>query len=86
MGSGVRVWLAVDVGEDGSVVGYFSPTGQVPSFQGYLFANGFTDLTEVFFAPETYGYQPPPYFAGQLEQASALPRPGTDPGMDSSSW
>jgi len=72
--------------EDGAVVGYLSPTGLVPSFQGYLFANGFNDLTEDFFKPETYGYQPPPYFAGQSDPAGALPRPGTDPGMDSSGW
>ncbi len=71
--------------ENGTVVGYFAPTGLVPSFQGYLFANGFTDLTEDFFQPHTYGYEPPPYFSGQVERAG-IPRPGTAPGMDPPSW
>ncbi len=65
--------------EDGSVVGYFSPTNLVPTFQGYLFANGFTDLREEFFNPDTYGYQLPPYFSGQESQPIA--RPVTSPGM-----
>jgi pilus assembly protein CpaF len=69
-------------GEDGSVIGTFAPTGVVPSFQGYLYANGFTDLAEAYFQPETYGYPPPPYFAGQ--DARSLVRPGTAPGMEPS--
>ena len=69
-------------GEDGSVIGYFAPTGLVPTFQGYLFANGFQDLTEVFFQPETYGYPTPPYFSGQ--ELAAFARPSTSPGMDPS--
>ncbi len=80
----VFIYTQTDRLEDGSVVGYFSPTGIVPSFQGYLFANGFTDLREEFFQPATYGYTVPPYFAGQ--EAQPLVRPGTSPGMDPPSW
>lgn len=68
--------------EDGTVEGYLAPTGIVPAFQGYLFANGFTDLTEGFFAPETYGYPEPPYFSGQ--EAAPLANPSTSPGMEPS--
>jgi pilus assembly protein CpaF len=57
---------------DGSVVGYMAPTGLVPSFLGYLNANGYTDLTPAFFQPETYGYPPPPYFAGQRPREPEL--------------
>lgn len=81
----IFVYTQTGRGEDGSVVGYLAPTGLVPSFQGYLFANGFTDLTEEFFQPETYGYQPAPYFSGQ-EAQSSLGRPGTAPGMEPPSW
>ena len=63
-----------------------SPTGVVPSFQGYLFANGFTDLTEAFFKPEPYGYLPPPYFAGQAQTTSAAPKPASDTGTEPPSW
>lgn len=73
-------------GDDGAIMGYFSPTSLVPTFQGYLFANGFTDLSESFFQPETYGYRPPPYFNGQEAGGGPLTRSGTSPGMDPPSW
>jgi len=80
------IYTQTGKGEDGSVVGYLSPTGLVPTFQGYLFANGFTDLTEGFFQPETYGYTPPPYFSGQDAHGGGLTRSGTSPGMDPPAW
>jgi pilus assembly protein CpaF len=75
-------------GEDGTVFGYLSPTGLVPTFQGYLFANGFNDMTAEFFNPAAYGYPPPPYFSGQGEASPAggLQRAGTAPGMDNPAW
>jgi pilus assembly protein CpaF len=75
-------------GEDGTVYGYLSPTGLVPTFQGYLFANGFTDMTAEFFSPATYGYPPPPYYSGQDAPAAVggLQRSGTAPGVDNPAW
>jgi pilus assembly protein CpaF len=49
---------------DGRVVGYMAPTGIVPAFLPYLNANGYADLSEAFFRPETYGYPQPPFFSG----------------------
>lgn len=72
--------------EEGRVVGYMSPTGLAPTFLGYLVANGYSDLTEQFFQPETYGYAPPPYFAGKPEPSPGVPRPGTAPGMEIPNW
>jgi pilus assembly protein CpaF len=69
--------------DDGRVIGYLSPTGLSPTFTAHLLANGFTDLGEEFFQPETYGYESPPYFAGQ---ESGLASPSTSPGMESPSW
>lgn len=81
------VYTQTGRGDDGSVVGYMSPTTLTPTFQGYLFANGFTDLNEDFFSPETYGYVPPPYYSGQEAQnVGGLVRSGTSPGMDPPSW
>lgn len=80
------IYTQTGKGEDGSIMGYLSPTSLVPTFQGYLFANGFTDLTEGFFQPETYDYTPPPYFSGQEVQAGGLARTGTSPGMDPPAW
>jgi pilus assembly protein CpaF len=52
---------------DGTILGYASPTGLVPTFKDYLNANGYPDLTEEFFQPQTYGYAPPPYFTGIVD-------------------
>jgi pilus assembly protein CpaF len=80
------VYTQTGKGDDGTIMGYLSPTSLVPTFQGYLAANGFTDLTEEFFQPETYGYAPPPYYSGQDVQGGALTRTGTSPGMEPPAW
>jgi pilus assembly protein CpaF len=82
----IFVYTQTGRGEDGSVVGYLSPTGLVPNFQGYLFANGFTDMTEGFFQPEVYGYPPPPYFSGRDGGGGNVGRPGTAPAADPVTW
>jgi pilus assembly protein CpaF len=77
------IYTQTDRLDDGTVVGFFSPTSLVPTFQGYLFANGYRDLTEVFFRPETYGYSEPPYYLGK-EPTHQLSNPGTAPGAEPS--
>ncbi len=48
--------------EDGQIVGYHVPTGIRPTIQRKLLANGFTDMTDDFFDPATYGLEPAAYF------------------------
>ncbi len=50
--------------ENGKVQGYMAPTGVIPTIQRKLLANGLNDFTEEFFQPETYDYEPPPFFEG----------------------
>jgi pilus assembly protein CpaF len=45
---------------DGKIHGYHTPTGIIPNFVGRLRAYGFTDMTDEFFDPATYGLPPPP--------------------------
>jgi len=71
--------------EEGRVVGYMAPTGIRPTFQAYLNANGYSDLTEDFFRPETYGYPSPPFFSGQ-EEAPVDGDLRTHAGTGTPSW
>jgi pilus assembly protein CpaF len=61
------------------VQGYLSPTGVLPTFHGKIVADGFDDVTEMFFAPETYGYEPPRYFS---RSPSSNLTEDTSPGID----
>lgn len=47
---------------EGKIHGYHTPTGIKPHIQRKLLANGFTDMTDDFFNPATYGVEPPAYF------------------------
>ena len=58
---------------DAKVTGYLGPTGVVPTFQGKLAADGFEDMTEAFFQPETHGLPEPPYYSGKRSQPAAPP-------------
>ncbi len=57
--------------EEGRVIGYLAPTGVLPSFHRKLIANGFDDLDEFFFDPETYGLPAPPVFDGRASVGPA---------------
>ncbi len=64
---------------DAKVEGFLAPTGVVPTFQGKLAADGFDDMTEAFFKPETYGLPQPPYFTG--ERSDQQPKPTQASGL-----
>lgn len=48
--------------KEGKLHGYHSPTGMLPSFLPMLHSHGFSDITEEFFDPKSYGMPPPPAF------------------------
>lgn len=50
--------------EEGNILGYHAPTGIVPTFAAKARAYGFSDLTEEFFDPATYGVPAPPLLHG----------------------
>ncbi|MBK7864576.1 MAG: Flp pilus assembly complex ATPase component TadA [Archangiaceae bacterium] len=56
--------------EDGRMLGYHAPTGILPTFMTKARAYGFSDLTEAFFDPATYGLPPPPLVHGLGEQVT----------------
>jgi pilus assembly protein CpaF len=60
------LWLFIPVTKDdeGKILGYHAPTGILPSFLAKARAYGFTDLTDEFFDPRTYGLPPPPLIHG----------------------
>jgi pilus assembly protein CpaF len=60
------LWLFIPVtkDDDGKILGYHAPTGILPSFLAKARAYGFTDLTDEFFDPRTYGLPPPPLIHG----------------------
>lgn len=63
---------------DGTVCGFFAPTGIIPTFQSYLLANGYNEFSDEFFYPQTYGYPPPLFFTGHKNsQVSENTQPGT---------
>ncbi|MFT3841124.1 MAG: ATPase, T2SS/T4P/T4SS family [Myxococcaceae bacterium] len=66
------LWLFVPVtkDEDGNYLGYHAPTGILPHFLAKARAFGFTDLTEEFFDPATYGIPPPPLIHGLGEHSA----------------
>jgi hypothetical protein len=59
------VFTQTGIDPNGQVQGYLSPTGLLPTFHHKLVADGFTDLSEHFFQPETYGYPRPQHFLGR---------------------
>ncbi len=61
---------------DEKVEGYMAPTGVVPTFQSKLAADGFDDMIEAFFRPETHGLPQPPYFTGERSDAAPPPDDG----------
>ncbi len=50
--------------EEGRVLGYLAPTGVLPTFHRKLLANGFEDMQDYFFDPDTYGLPAPVVFDG----------------------
>ncbi len=66
------LWLFVPLAKasDGSVVGYHSPTGVIPTFLSKARAYGFETLDESFFDPATYNLPPPPLIHGLGEQVT----------------
>jgi pilus assembly protein CpaF len=55
------------------IVGQLAPTGVVPTFQRQLIADGFAELDDGFFQPQTYGYAAPAHFVGDPSPAPASP-------------
>jgi pilus assembly protein CpaF len=66
------LFLYIPVAKDaeGNVLGYHAPTGILPTFLAKARAYGFTDLTEEFFDPRTYGFPPPPLIHGLGENVT----------------
>jgi pilus assembly protein CpaF len=65
--------------ETGEIEGHLTPTGTPPSFYQRLVADGFEEMTEDFFRPETYGYPAPRYFQRAQSRSDAdLTQPGVD--------
>ena len=58
------LFVPVSKDEDGNILGYHAPTGILPTFMAKARAYGFTDLTEEFFDPASYGIPPPPLLHG----------------------
>ncbi len=58
------LWVFTPVAKDGqgNILGYHAPTGIIPNFVAKARAYGFSDLTDEFFDPATYGLPPPPQF------------------------
>lgn len=56
------IWVFCPLGkdEDGNLLGYHAPTGIVPHFAYRLRSNGFTEMDDKFFDPQTYGLPAPP--------------------------
>ena len=73
------IFTQTGVTREGKVQGYLAPTGVVPTFHAKMIADGYDYLTEEFFQPETYGYQPPKYFAGERPKKLS---PDTQPGVE----
>lgn len=78
------VFTQTQLDEAGRVQGYLAPTGLLPTFQAKLVADGFEDMQDAFFLPESYGYPPPSYFNGRrsiaLQAAAGLQAAGREPG------
>ncbi len=73
------VFTQSGVTAEGKVQGYLSPTGILPTFHSKMIADGYDYLTEEFFRPQTYGYEPPEYFAGAKPKKLSL---DTQPGVE----
>lgn len=59
----IFVFSPVTKDAEGHIIGYHAPTGIVPHFARRARAHGFTELSDDFFDPATYGVPPPPVFA-----------------------
>jgi pilus assembly protein CpaF len=58
------IFTQTGIDPTGMVQGYLSPTGLIPSFQHKLVTDGYTDMYDAFFQPESYGYPAPEHFIG----------------------
>ena len=56
----IFLYHVVGRAEDGTVLGFHGPTGAVPHMAHHALAMGFSDLTDDFFDPATYGLPAPP--------------------------
>jgi len=74
------IFTQTQSGRGEKVQGYLSPTGLMPTFHHKLAADGFEDMVEDFFLPQTYGLVPPKYFAGK-PRVSEDTQPGIDLSM-----
>jgi len=59
------VFTQTGIDDKGQVQGYLSPTGLLPTFHAKLVADGFDDMLEAFFNPQSYGYTPPRHYLGE---------------------
>ena len=60
--------------KEGNIQGYHAPTGILPTFITKLRAYGFSEMTDDFFDPATYGVEPPPVRAVQEIKVTWIPR------------
>jgi len=72
------IFTQTGIDPTGMVEGYLSPTGLLPTFRHKLVADGFSDMTEPFFRPESYGYPPPKHFMGKGGLSSRDTQEGID--------
>jgi len=56
----IFVFTPVAKNAEGKMLGYHAPTGIIPSFVAKARAYGFSELTEEFFDPASWGVPPPP--------------------------
>jgi pilus assembly protein CpaF len=64
------LFVPVSKDEDGNILGYHAPTGILPTFLAKARAYGFSDLSEAYFDPATYGVPPPPLLHGVGESVN----------------
>jgi pilus assembly protein CpaF len=70
------IFTQVGLDDTGRIHGYLAPTGVVPTFEARLVAEGFDDMVESFFMPETHGYVPPRYFNGKRRPLRSIEAAG----------
>ncbi|MGM0597947.1 MAG: CpaF family protein [Myxococcota bacterium] len=59
----IFVFNQTGIDKEGKVHGYHTPTGIIPNVQTKLLKNGFDEMKDEFFQPETYDLEPPKYFS-----------------------
>ncbi len=77
----IFIFSQTHVDSRGKIHGYLSPTGILPTFYKKLIAEGFQDLEEAFYQPQTYGYPIPLHFIGEKRKTHIM-NVDTQPGIN----